>query len=300
MSKSPGGITKDKRKRTLLEILNRWGKLNFEQLSQHIESALGIDVTSARRTLYRDLEELVSEGILTESRFSPDGSEITAYDQELHKNTVCHWSIANQENSTLGARILENHGGQVLTSQRIKQHVRLILGKPGGDPLNNNKMGLYFSLGNDFVALELTKSHFPYTLLFSRTPNPTEPPVDLATLEQSLGKRLILLSLPIPSISTIKKTEKLGHCHLSIETETHFLIEDHHSTNGTKVAPINRTLALDRIKKASVSGNSTLTSTSFESMDQQAAWIEVFPKKAISIEIPAIISVSKSFQAILI
>ena len=213
MSKSPGGITKDKRKRTLLEILNRWGKLNFEQISQHIESVLSIDVTSARRTLYRDLEELVSEGLLTESRFSPDGSEITDYDQELHKNTVCHWSIANQENSALGAGILENHGGQILTSQRIKQHVRVILGKPGGELLNEDKMGLYFSLGNDFIALELTKSHFPYTVLFSRMPNLTDPPVDFATLEQNLGKRLILDGSSTEEISIYFQRRS---CHIPI------------------------------------------------------------------------------------
>lgn len=300
MSKSPGGISKDKRKRTLLEILERWGKLNFDQLSKHMESATGIDASAAKRTLYRDLEELVNEGVLHESRFAPDGSEIEAYDSDLHKNTVCHWFVTHLDHSPIGSGIIQKHGGQLLVSSRLKNCIRVQSGSEAKNEPTKDKLGLFFSLGNDFIFLDLEKENIPYTIVFSRVPNPHDPKISFSMLEEEFGKRLISLELPIPSISALKSPNRLGHCHLVIEKLETFVITDHHSTNGTQLAKIARTEAIERIKRTSISGYLTLTSTAFQALEKQAPWQKLEAGKSQESSMPALIAVSKSFHVLIL
>jgi len=297
MAQSPGGISKDKRKRTLLEILTRWGKLNFDQISQHMESSLELDVNKARRTLYRDLEELVTEGIISESRFSPDGSPIAEYDQTLNKNTICYWHLANHDHAPSGAGIIETHGGQLVTSQRIKQHIRVNLGSREAQ-LPNGKISIYFSLGNDFISIEMDQEQLPYTVIFARMPNQTDLPIPFADIEKQFGKRLVLLALAVPAISTLKFPDRIGHCHLTFNSAGSFSIEDQKSTNGTRIANLDPSAAKERIKKTSVTGSSTLTSAYFENLEKQAPWIDLKAKQQEKSNLPALISISTSFQAL--
>ena len=107
MPKAAAGITKDRRKRAILEVIERWGRMNIDQITQRLSALLGVNASSAKRSLYRDLEELVNEGVLIDVRFTRDGCPIKEFDPEIHKNTNCEWAFKNAENVASGAGIIK-------------------------------------------------------------------------------------------------------------------------------------------------------------------------------------------------
>lgn len=62
--KQSGNTPKTKRHKLIMEVFRRHGKLNKEQVDHYLSSYMESD-RDYKRSLYRDLEELVNTGLLS-------------------------------------------------------------------------------------------------------------------------------------------------------------------------------------------------------------------------------------------
>jgi hypothetical protein len=91
MPKMPGGIKRFRRLFALVDVIERWGRLEKEKIDQLVSANLGVDIQMITKALYRDLQELVEMNILEVYYLTRDGRPIEDHDPDIHKNFLCEW-----------------------------------------------------------------------------------------------------------------------------------------------------------------------------------------------------------------
>ncbi len=238
MPKKSNSVTKSQRIDALRKILERWGRLNKQQIDQHVAAQLDLDVDLISRTLYRDLEELVNNLEVRAHYFSRDGSFIEEYDPEVHKNTQCEWALVGSESQIVGQDVLKANGALLLASERLAKYIKVDSGKSSVD---FKILHLFFNIPNHFLCLKIEKEMLPLTLVIGRIPpNVTNSQSLFNDLERQYGKRTIMLALPYASISSFKPgSQQMGHSSLTFTVNDRnsevedILVRDLNSKNKT-------------------------------------------------------------------
>ena len=134
----PGGVSKFDRIDALRKVLSRWGRLNKQQIDQHVSSALNCDSEEIARSLYRDLADLVAKNELTALYFTRDGAPIADYDPDVHKNMYCEWATKEGAVSFVGGAFLKGLGGELVLARRLAEAVSVSGAEvePARDALN--------------------------------------------------------------------------------------------------------------------------------------------------------------------
>ena len=228
MPKQPGGISKFQRMEALRAVLVRWGKLNKQQIDDHVAKALGCDAPEISRALYR--EELENLTQIKSTHFTRDGQEITDYDPAKHKNTYGEWFIAGGETFVQGEMRLAESGIKLAVSPRLRKLVSVIEMASSKKP---EGIGIYFESGTVAHSLVIKPEAFPFVLWLSRCGKRDSSEKLLSAGEAQFGHRLVCLQIPCASVSSVKNVRESGHLSLTFKDFLSLTIQDCNSKNGT-------------------------------------------------------------------
>lgn len=253
MPKKSNSVTKSHRIESLRKILERWGRLNKQQIDQHVAAQLNLDENVISRTLYRDLEELVNNHEVRVYYFNRDGSTIDEFDPDVHKNTQCEWALVGSESQIVGQDILKANGALLLASERLGKYIKV---DSGSSNVEFKTLHLFFNIPNHFLCLKIEKEMLPLTIVIGRiSPKITNTQSLFNDLEKQYGKRTLMLALPYASISSFKPGSKqMGHSALTFIVNDRnpefedILIRDLNSKNKTYYCKLSQVEA-DIVRK---------------------------------------------------
>lgn len=256
----------DKRKKpksfriqVLLDVLERWGRLDRNSICTKVGNTLDEDPESEsfQRAIYRDLEDLVTELKIAVDYFTRDGAKIDDYDPAIHKNVTCQWYIPSAEGKISGSGKLENLNCLIYVPKVLKNDLSIIDGKTEANPRHHH---FYFQVGSSFLCLKVSFEALPISIVISRIHGDISI-AEIDELKTKLGLRTVLLKVPFASLSSYKSSTQVGHAQIKILNQNEFEIIDYASTNGSRAYKLT-TAEADKIReKASTLEDHTLTST---------------------------------------
>lgn len=288
MPKISAGISKDKRIRTLLDVLGRWGRLNKKHIDQYVSRALDIDSEVLFRNLYRDLDVLVAEGTVVQHRFTRDGQPLLDYDPDIHKNTLLEWSLALSEAAVVGETQLRNQGGALVVPEILKQEIRI---EEGTSSTSFNSFHLFFRLGTAFMCLKINLDLAPIKVVIGRAQKTGLTKQAVEALNKNLGPRWLMLQVPNSKLSK-------EHVILTIKGKgQNFELLDQNSKNGTHWAKLTQA-EFDELHKT---GRLDLEKTYSRSWSDLASvetleFIEAVGDKTFAPKTPCLVILGKDFR----
>jgi flavodoxin len=245
--------TRAYRVQVVMDVLKQWGKLDTQQVCEHVGNNLGEDITEAfKKAILRDLNYQKEKNKLSVEYHARDGGEIEDYDQEIHKNVKCLWQIFGDDNNIQGGGLLDRAGCQIHVDKSLMDDV--LVGHSKID-LKPERIHFIFVISGVLCCLKISKNAMPFNIIFSRT-NEKIQEEERERLISVFGKRIIILKIPDHRISSYKKNAAIGHCHFSTKKtqnnkisseknfELNFEIKDLDSTNGTKIYKLDLEYAL--------------------------------------------------------
>lgn len=230
MPKTPAGISKSLRRDTVEFILVQWGRLNKTQIDSHVAKELKVSSDEISRSIYRDLEELVHLGRIQVHYYTRDGREIEEFNPQIHKNVTCQWSAQSSGARFLGAEYLTQTRTEYLISSRLE---KIVSAEPLNHPVDEASSSCYLMFNSTGFCLKTLHSDLPVTWIIGRKSDNTSSGELLTQLEAKFGHRLIVLMLPLPTMSSVNGQSKWGHFKLTIKESDRAELEDLGSKNGT-------------------------------------------------------------------
>ena len=286
MSNKP---TKSQRIEELKRILKSNGKLRKEHIDLRVANALGCSADKLARALYRDLDELVRTNTVKEVVYTRDMRIIDEYDPTIHRNVIKEWCVPLSEGKIIGHNLLEAHSGIIYCAPFLKRDIYISAGSLEKD---NNFSSIYFSIGTSFLSLHINSDLFPVKVIFSRS-NGDILDSEIEDLKKEFGIRIVVIKLPISSISAFVTNIRFGHSCLDFLSVDNVEVHDLQSSNGTFVSKISDLLATELIERHDVDNNYTLPepwSSSFSSINLSSKVNE-----SIVVTPPFITQISNSF-----
>lgn len=297
MPKNPSGKTKSQRVHALREVFLRWGKLDKQKIDELVAAHLGVSAQIIRKSLYRDLKELVDAGDLVVRYYAPSGEQLMEYDSEAHSNTRAEWALVGKEFSVVGQSALSEAGCALFPLSRLVRGIEVDVGSVG---LKAEAIHLFFSIKTTFFCVKIAASSLPATVVVSRTPGPfdTKPPI--LDIESTFGKRTVLLQVPIPGVSGIQSGKRMGHAVLRLKEKASLSLNDLGSTNGTRIHSISEQQAETLRKSGDLLGKKTATAEWMATIEGLKNWSMSPIGDTKLYPLPAIVSLSKDFQILVL
>ncbi|MCM2349713.1 MAG: hypothetical protein NDI69_06810 [Bacteriovoracaceae bacterium] len=287
---------KSHRIQVLMDVLSRWGRLDKNQIAEHVGSVLdeNFESESFQRAIYRDLEDLVKNNRIQVEYFSRDGGVIEDYDPEVHRNVFCQWYIPGTESQITGSGHLKNHNGLFQAPKLLKNDFSILSGNSQADPRHRH---LYFQIGSAFLCIKASFQALPFSLIVSRIHGAIEQK-EMDEIKKLFGARASILKVPFPRLSSFKNGIRPGHFLIEFLDESSLTITDFHSSNGTSVYKLKISEA-DKIRSSgAIMNDYTLTST-WEDVDLSF----VKPIKIIektTIELPLLLDAGDEFKILVV
>lgn len=256
----------DKRKKpksfriqVLLDVLERWGRLDKTSICSKVGNALDEDPVSEsfQRAIYRDLEDLVTDLKISVDYFTRDGALIEDYDSSIHKNVSCQWYIPSSEGKISGSGKLENLNSLIYVPKILKNDLSIIDGKVEVNPRHHH---FYFQVGSSFMCLKISFEALPVSIVISRIHGDILL-TEIEEIKNRLGLRTVILKVPFASLSSFKSSTQLGHAQIKIINHNEFELIDFSSTNGSRIYKLTTSEADNIREKASRIDDLTMTST---------------------------------------
>lgn len=297
MAKNPGEIDKARRTQVLKDIISRWGSVGRKEAQELLETSLGVDKGSFSRSIYRDLDYLVTHNLVLVDYFSRDGSPLSkeAVENGEVKTYVSRWSSPDAKNKIRGERILNTYGGSLYCPDLLKNDISISDIKLTGE---TGIRSVFFNIGVKFLSINFDLEARPFELLITRSKG--ELTSDMRELvEKVRGKRVVILQIPEPTISSLKNEESLGHCSVKVSTDEKVILIDNNSKNGTEYYKITVDDAEAIMESGGGMGLQTLTQ----------GWNERAPESLLKnslnndskeLDLPVVCELSDKFQVIII
>jgi len=203
-------VPKSARLLKLVEVFERGQVLDKKEIDAKMSNLLGEERSGLSLALYRDLQDLVNQGILAQKYFRADGAEIDTENLEGEKYYNSKWHLAAADHMVVGKGLLVQIGGNLLLSERLRNSVAV---RENG-PLNAREVHVIFDLGKAF-RLSIAKDDLPVKILVCRS-TPQLVPKLFSALEAKFGKRLVVLAFGDQTLSSAKDESKPGHLLLEI------------------------------------------------------------------------------------
>lgn len=297
MARNPGDIDKARRIQVLRDIISRWGSVGRKEAQELLENSLDVEKGSFSRSIYRDLEHLVNNNLLLVEYFSRDGSPLSKEDVENGKvkTYVSRWFSPDSKNKIRGEKILNTYGGSLYCPDLLKNDVSISDTRLTGE---TGIRSIFFNIGVKFLSINFDLEARPFELIVTRTKG--ELTADQRELvEKARGKRVVILQIPEPTISSLKSEEQLGHCSVIVSNESEITIRDNNSKNGTEYYKVTMEDAEAIMESGGGMGLQTLT------QDWNTKTPESLIKNRIQsdsevVELPIVCELSNRFQLIII
>lgn len=280
----------------LMDVLSRWGRLDKNQIAEHVGRVLDEDFETEafNRAILRDLADLVKNHRVEVEYFTRDGALLEDYDPDIHKNVFCQWFIPGSEGQVSGSGHIKSLNGYFYAPKVIRNDLSIISGNTQADPRYRH---LYFQIGSAFLCIKASFQAFPFSVVLSRTHGSVEK-VELDILRQKFGLRGCILKVPFPKLSSFKDEEKPGHLLIEFLNETKISLTDFKTTNGTHIFKLKMSEA-DKIRSSgAVINDYTITDTWKE--------IDLDFVKPIKIgendvfDVPVLIEVASEFKMLIV
>ena len=293
----------DKRKKpksfriqVLLDMLERHGRSNKNDICFRVAQALDEDSESEsfQRAIYRDLEDLVMEAKIAVDYFTRDGAFIDEYDPDIHRNVSCQWFIPSAEGQIIGAKQLSDLNGFLYVPKILKDEFSLLSGNYSPDSKHRH---LYFQRGHKFLCLKNSFDAIEYSIALSRIHGEVNAN-EIKEVADTLGKRSVILKLPIAKLSSYKPALKICNAHIRILTDGEVEIEEFGSTNVIYAYKLTMNEADEMRSKGEQINEETVTSTWVTTSNFKATPEEI--KGKIKIKCPLLIEFGESFHLLII
>ena len=289
-------FTRYQRIQVLMDVLSRWGRLDKNQIAEHVGRVLdeNFEAESFQRAIYRDLADLVTDSRIQVEYFSRDGGLIEDYDPEIHKNIYCQWYIPGSESEISGSGHLKNQNGLFHAPKLLKNDFSILSGNSQADPRHRH---LYFQIGSAFLCIKASFQAIPFCIIVSRIHGAIDQK-ETDEIKKLFGARASILKVPFPRLSSFKDSTRLGHFLIEFQNESSLTITDFNSSNGTFVYKLKFSEA-DKIRSSgAVMNDYTLTST-WENVDLSFVKPIKISDKA-TYEIPILIDAGNEFKLLVV
>lgn len=234
MPKKPGGISKSQRYQKVKETIVRMGIGTRSEITGRVANLLGVSKQEIEQGVYRDLKELEAAHEVTVEYYDRNGLLIENFDISVHKNTSCKFRSLKFQSSILGAGLLEGSGCEVFANKKVSSELAIA----SYSPANSKSCTLIWSIGNSIFSLNVQSDALPINLIIYRVSENQVNAKDITATYERWGTRLVLLGVPIAKVSGFKSPLKPGHAMIQLEPDNRTIVEDLHSTNGTKVVTL--------------------------------------------------------------
>jgi hypothetical protein len=232
----------EQRRKFIIEILNRWGRLDRSTICNYLSKKTGEDYDSpnGNKLVLRDLNKLVENNEIFVHYFSRDESPIDDYleNQKIYKNVKCYWQIRDSKYKVFGEGFLESLNVKLYTPKLIQNDVFI-----HDENIEIQKSFNYIFFRDDIsnFCIKIRKEAAPFSLLISGTIEPDTEVEHIKKIEDLYGIRTMFIQIPNRFVSTGKRSEKIGHLLLEFRSlENEVTIEDLGSTNGTTLITLNQ------------------------------------------------------------
>ena len=290
-------MKKKRREEYVLEIINRWGRLNARQIQSMVVTAMGERSLDSYpiKTLYAHLKKLEYDDLINVENYSAKGELISEEKVDEIKNPRKLFIRKAPIINVSGAEILQELSGDIHCPKYILPFFNIFDGFSVIP--SETEIHVYFNINQQFLSFRIDVDVFECNLLIGRKVSEDRELV-LNSLVEFFNKRTLLLELPIPKISSYKCDSTSGHCLLSFIDEKSVTVKDLGSTNGTKVKLIADKVASDLQKKSELFGNRTLTSnwSNIPSLKEHL----VVAQKEQSFNLPFILELGGEFNLLFI
>ena len=221
------------------------GELEKAEIDRIVAARMGVDPEQIRRSLYRDLNELVETGSILVRHFHMNGMEVDT--DELPEHYYSKWSRLDGATSFPGSGWLGEFGVRVTAARRM---LSALSGHQIWLPPDSNFVSLAFGLMGTKQMLRLQRSHLPveFKILRLREKLPINDPL-VKAVNQSGGKRVIWIELPIFELSSFKEGVRDCHVSLTFDGEANAMLVDHQTTNGSRYALVNKMRHADALSQ---------------------------------------------------
>lgn len=230
-------ISKNQRQNKVKEIINRWGRLDKAQIDTHISTSFDLELTDGlRRAIYRDLDELVTNGELDLLYFTRDGAVIDDFEPNLHKNYYNQWVSKDFNKAIFGQSLLTATNSDIYVSELLKNEIKI---QENNTVLDNTHRYLFFYMNSKYLNLSFRKDSVPMYIVISRFVDKISEK-EIKEIEKQVGKRFVIFKLASSSISSFKANESLGHLVLDFKKNDSVSVKDLSSKNGSifyKITP---------------------------------------------------------------
>jgi hypothetical protein len=293
-------MTGEQRRKHIIEILKRWGRLDRAQISSILSQQIGedLDSPSGNKLILRDLNKLVENHELSVQYFTRDDSPIPDYEinPAIYKNVKCFWQIAGKDFSISGEGILDNFNISLKVPKFLTPDVSI---HSSEIKISKDHIHLFFSDDLSKFCLKINKSAAPFTILISGKLKDEIDEADLIAIEELYGKRTLSLNIPNRFISKGYTKGTQGHFLVEYKGNINEVyIEDLDSTNGTQIETSEPTLKYRLIKEATEINEKTITDDLLDSDKFRIPTLRLKEKERI--ELPSKIRIGNNIEIIVI
>lgn len=298
-----GGAMSDKRKKPksyriqiLLDMLERHGRSNKNEICFRVAQALDEDSESEsfQRAIYRDLEDLVLNAQIAVEYFTRDGALIEEYDSDVHRNVSCQWFIPGAEGQITGGKQLLDLNGFLYVPKILINEFSLLSGNYSPDSKHRH---IYFQIGHKFLCLKTGFDAIEYGIALSRIHGNVNTN-EIKEVMDTLGKRSVILKLPIAKLSAFKPSQKICNAHIRVLTDGEIEIEEFGSTNPIYAYKLTMSEADEMRSKGDQINEETVTSAWVATSNFKATPEEV--KGKLKVKCPLLIEFGETFHLLII
>lgn len=222
MPSSPGGVSKSLRIQTIIDILNRAGSLDKNEILQRLAVSLYLDKEQLERALYRDLEELVKDNKL--QVFSRDSlGKIVEDETDETKKYKKYWHTEKFHPFDIqGVGLLRRVNANLICNKQIVSY--LSLSESTKTHIDKNNQRILIQINSDVFVLNINKIVLPLKIIVSRKIELKDEVVE--KIYKNYGKKVLIILLNDQILSSIKDRNIKGEFVIDYQLEAVSIINE--------------------------------------------------------------------------
>jgi hypothetical protein len=190
MPKQPGGISKSDRMHAIVDLLNRAGMLEKQEINARIASHFDIEPETIDRALYRDLNELVDSGKIKVCSKDSIGRAVNPELDEI-KNFKNYWFTEKHSPFEItGIGFLKEHGFNLILHSSLQEYIKCV----STNDFSKLTSDLIIPTRKSYLGINISPDIIPLNLFLMRAEELTDSFKD--EFFKKIGKRSVILQIP--------------------------------------------------------------------------------------------------------
>lgn len=240
MPSSPGGVSKSLRIQTIIDILNRAGSLDKNEILHRLAVSLDLDKEQLERALYRDLEELVKDNKL--QVFSRDSlGRIVEDETEETKKYKKYWHTEKFHPFDIqGVGLLRRINANLICNKQIVSY--LAISESQKSVIDKNNQRILIQVNNELFTLVINNIVLPLKIIISRKIELKD--AVLEKIYKNYGKKVLIILLNDQILSSIKENNIKGEFVIDYQIDSVGIINENKKLIQLKDFDSNKDLEL--------------------------------------------------------